>query len=149
MMTGYRQVLATTDFSDFSRSAVRRAQGIARQHDCELVILHVIEHFPLDGPLTSVFEPRVKPNDMFVVAARQKLQGLLDELKLEGVKAEIILTEQSARKAILEFAREEGFDLIVVAPKGRGLVESLGSTAMGVVNGAHCDVLVVRPSADD
>lgn len=144
-MASYRNILATTDFSDFSLAAIKRAKALAQQTEATLVILHVIEHFPLNGPLSSVFEPRVKPNDIFVVEARKKLEKLLNSLELADTKAEIILTEQSARKAILEFAREEGFDLIVVAPRGRGLVESLGSTAMGIVNGAKCDVLVVRP----
>lgn len=146
-MARYQQILATTDFSDISRVAIQRACALAEQNDCRLVILHVIEHFPLDIPLGSVFQPEVKPDEYFVVAARKKMQRLMDALELRDVEVDIILTAQSARKAILEYAREEGCDLIVVAPQGKGLVESLGSTAIGVVNGAACDVLVVRPSA--
>lgn len=146
-MAKYQQILATTDFSDISRAAIQRASVLSEQNGCRLVILHVIEHFPLDIPLGSVFQSEVRPDEYFVVAARKKMRSLLEGLGLGDAEAEIILTAQSARKAILEYAGEGGFDLIVVAPQGRGLMESLGSTAIGVVNGAACDVLVVRPAA--
>ena len=34
--------------------------------------------------------------------------------------------------------------LIVVAPHGQGIIGALGSTAIGVLYGAGCDVLAVR-----
>lgn len=145
-MTNYRRILATTDFSDISRMAVQRASMLARQNGCHMVILHVIEHFPFDVPLGSVFHPQVKPDDEVILAARKKMQGLSETLELGDVEVKVILSAHSARKAIIAYANEEGFDLIVLAPHGKGLLESLGSTAVGVVNSAACDVLIVRSS---
>ena len=53
------------------------------------------------------------------------------------------------REALIEMARREGADLIVVGSHGRsGLTKLLmGSVASHVVTHAPCDVLVVRPRA--
>jgi nucleotide-binding universal stress UspA family protein len=72
------------------------------------------------------------------------MSELLDALKLKDARPEIRITMKSARHEILRFAKAHGVDLIVVAPHGRGIIGALGSTAIGILNGAACDVLSVR-----
>ena len=76
-MSVYKQILVATDFSDINRLAVKRASMLARQDNCVLILLHVIEHFPTDhGPLSSVFQYNSEPDDALAQHVRTKLHEL-------------------------------------------------------------------------
>jgi len=155
-MDRYKRILVATDFSDINRLAVERAAILARQDKSELILLHVIEHFPYDGPLFSALPQNLKSDDVLAQQVRgrmrellDELRELLDELKLQDAQPEIRITMKSARHEILRFAKAHDVDLIVVAPHGRGIIGALGSTAIGILNGAVCDVLSVREPEGD
>jgi nucleotide-binding universal stress UspA family protein len=65
-----------------------------------------------------------------------------------GIKihTEVILSELSAVKTIVEYAEEQKIDLLVLGRSGMSGIKKmlLGSTASGVVTYAHCPVLVVK-----
>lgn len=148
-MSIYKQILVATDFSDINKLAAKRASLLAKQDNCVLTLLHVIEHFPTDsGPLSSVFQYNAEPDDSLSQHVRTKLHELKQTLDYQYVKTEFRITSKSARHEILRFAKAHEVDLIVVAPHGQGIIGTLGSTATGVLNNASCDVLAVRePSA--
>ena len=144
-MSVYKQILVATDFSDINRLAVKRASLLAKQDNCTLILLHVIEHFPTDsGPLSSVFQYNAEPDNALAQHVRTKLHELQHTLDYQDVKTEFRITSKSARYEILRFAKAHEIDLIVVAPHGQGIIGTLGSTATGVLNNASCDVLAVR-----
>lgn len=144
-MSVYRQILVATDFSDINRLAVQRASLLAKQDNCVLILLHVIEHFPLDdGPLSSVFNYNTKQTDDLAKHVRVKMSELKHTIDYPNVQVEFRITSKSARHEILRFAKAHEVDLIVVAPHGQGIIGTLGSTATGVLNNASCDVLAVR-----
>ena len=133
-MSIYKRILLATDFSEINLVAAKRAVLLAEQNNCELILLHVIEHFPSDaGPLSSVFQYNTEPTD----ALARHVHGRLDELKrtlgYKKIKTEFRMTSKSARNEILRFANAHEVDLIVVAPHGQGVIGSLGSTATGVL----------------
>ena len=71
-----------------------------------------------------------------------------DELAFpSAIKVNTVSKEGHAAREIVTVAREERVDLIVTGTRGAGLFHRLlsGSTARGVVHGADCAVLVVRP----
>ena len=148
-MTIYTRILLATDFSDINLVAARRAVLLAERDNCELILLHVIEHFPLDGgPLSSVFQHNTELTDALARRARDKLEELKRTLGYEGIKTEFRITPSSARHEILRFAKAHDVDLIVVAPHGQGIIGTLGSTATGILNNAVCDVLAVREAGE-
>lgn len=141
----YQRVLVTTDFSNVNRAALLRARDVSKEYNSELILLYVIEHFPFDaGPLSSAIPPELKPEYPLLQSAHEKLSALASELHLEQARREVTVTPRSAQHEILRFAEAERIDLIVVAPHEHGFLGKLGSTAIGVVSGAHCDVLTVR-----
>ena len=147
-MSLYTRILVATDFSDINRVAVERAAVLAKQNNCQLILLHVIEHFPIDGgPLSSVFKNNTGPDDELAQYVRGRMNELVDSLDCDDIQAEFSITSKSARFEILHFAAEHEVDLIVVAPHGQGIIGTLGSTATGVLNNATCDVLAVRQAA--
>ena len=144
-MSVYKRILVATDFSDINRLAAERASLLAKQDNCELILLHVIEHFPLDGgPLSSVFKYNTGPDDALAQHVRARMNELADTLEYQDIRTEFRITSKSARHEILRFAKAHAVDLIVVAPHGQGVIGTLGSTATGVLNNASCDVLAVR-----
>ena len=144
-MSVYKRILVATDFSDINQLAVKRAALLAKQDKAVLILLHVVEHFPLDGgPLTSVFQYNAEPGDALAQHVRAKLEELKRTLELDDVLMEFRITEKSARNEILRYAKVHDVDLIVVAPHGQGIIGTMGSTATGVLNNATCDVLAVR-----
>jgi nucleotide-binding universal stress UspA family protein len=58
----------------------------------------------------------------------------------------VIIAEESIVSEIIEFAERENIDLIIMGTRGRTGFKKLlsGSVASGVVNFAHCPVLVIR-----
>lgn len=144
-MTVYKKILLATDFSDSNRVALERAEKLAKQNNCELIVLHVIEHFPVDGgPLSSVFQYNDESVKDVAQHVRARMTEFVDSLEYENVQQELRMTSKSARHEILRFVDVHEVDLIVVAPNDQGIIGSLGSTATGVINHAHCDVLAVR-----
>lgn len=144
-MNVYKRILVATDFSDINRVAVQRASMLAKQDKCELILLHVIEHFPVDGgPLSSVFQYNTDPDDALAQHVRARMTELILALEHKDIQTEFRITAKSARHEILRFAKVHEVDLIVVAPHGQGIIGTLGSTATGVLNNAVCDVLAVR-----
>lgn len=144
-MSVYRRILVATDFSDINLVAAKRAVKMAKQDKCELILLHVIEHFSLDSdPLSSVFNYDTASGEALARHMRARLDELKTSLRYPDIKTELRITPKSARHEVLRFAKAHDVDLIVVAPHGQGIIGMLGSTATGILNSAVCDVLSVR-----
>ncbi len=58
----------------------------------------------------------------------------------------MIIAEESIVSEIIEYAERENIDQIIMGTRGRTGFKKLllGSVASGVVNLAHCPVLVIR-----
>jgi nucleotide-binding universal stress UspA family protein len=81
---------------------------------------------------------------------RDELSALLRRgralLHQRGTDAKLVATDSDPAEALIQAARDEGAQLILVGHTGSGYVTRalLGSTAMNVLRHAPCDVLVVR-----
>jgi len=148
-MSVYRRILVTTDFSEINLVAAKRAVQMAKQDKCELILLHVIEHFSLDSdPLSSVFNYNTESVEALGRHMRARLDEMKTELRYPDIETALRITAKSARHEILRFAEAHDVDLIVVAPHGQGIIGMLGSTANGILNSAVCDVLAVRKAGE-
>ncbi|MGD9854946.1 MAG: universal stress protein [Planctomycetaceae bacterium] len=151
-MINLRKILVPTDFSEFSKHALRYGGEFARRFDAELHLLHVIDDSltvpdPLMGAPVSDAEIRELQR-----AAETGMQKLSTESSLKDVRlaAPVVLTG-SPFVEIVRHAKQSGIDLIVIGTHGRtGLAHVLlGSTAERVVRKARCPVLTVRPEGHD
>lgn len=88
--------------------------------------------------------------EALVERKRQRMREHLGELAVrgagEGIPPEIHLLEGHPVEKLLELARRERIDHIVVGHRSKGLFEQLlmGSVAKQVVDHARCTVTVVR-----
>lgn len=142
MSESYRDVLVAIDGSEESRHILTRALSIACTGGGRLHLLHVIEPLALaygaDVPM-DVTELQSSLMDQ----ARENVNRYATEFSIPPDRVHVELG--SIEKTIQEKADVLCADLIVIGSHTRsGLALLLGSTARGVVPGAHCDVLAVR-----
>lgn len=140
-MAGYRTILVGVDFTEEGHRAVERAAELSRLFGAQVVLVHVIEHFPEDLPVEMVAPETVDPRDELVARAREKAAAVAREAGMENARIEIDTTRRSAKRHLLELASSMKPDLIVVGGAGEA---GLGSTASGIVHRAPSDVLVVH-----
>lgn len=140
MEAKYRSVLVAVDGSDQSKDAVHEAINIAKRNEAELTMLtsidiSTISHAPLMArEVTSGLLIRAK--DMLDELAQDESTMEIEKKILIGV----------AKHEIVNYAKAEAIDLIVMGATGRGAIERalVGTTTTYVITHAPCNVLVVR-----
>jgi nucleotide-binding universal stress UspA family protein len=139
-------VLAPIDLSDASLRALPFARTFAAAYDARLDVLHVVE----DIDLPAIYgEDIANPLHELFPEVQQRTRGEIERALAAApgpeVPTAIHFAQGHAADAIVDFAEDEGSDLIVLTRTGRrGLTRFLiGSATDGVVRTAPCPVLVV------
>lgn len=144
----FNKILVAYDGSNDADKAVQAACAVAGGKS-SLTILHVygISVMAYVGP-AGIPQANVQQLEQGARDAADEvaLKGVSVAEKL-GVKADReVIESASTVESIVTYAEAEKFDLIVVGTRGntgfRKLV--MGSVSSGVVNHAHCPVMVVR-----
>ena len=142
----FEHVLAAVDGSEASLMAVGMAAHLAKPMGAKLTILHVIfvPAAAYSSGSTAVTEMEKKARK----SAEDYLSVAKETAEDYGVSARPRIVEdlQSPVRGITDYASGNQVDLIVMGTRGLGGFKRLllGSVAGGVVNYAHCSVLVVR-----
>lgn len=142
MSLSIKRILAAVDFSETSDKAFDYAMSLARVFEAEVVALHVV-HDPIVYAPTTGQEWR----DEFERTIKEKLDALLNRHTCEGVEVTAVIKQGGAWLEIIEYAKAENCDMIVLGTHGHGPVQHtlMGSVAEKVVRKAKHPVLVVRP----
>ena len=121
-------------------AALELVQDLARAHDGKIVLLNVVEK--VQGYVASQLPKSF--HEQALTHAEAQLKEIAATQGLAGA-AEIVVREGHPSTEILEYAKEIGAGMIVVASHDPGLADYLlGSVASRVVRHAHCSVLVAR-----
>lgn len=144
-MASFRHIIVPVDFSGTSRDALRVARDLALESGGELHVLHVVPniwHQPLN--VEEPFLDNAAMERQWVDAAQQQLTTLLAD---EGVLDRVVSVAMVGvpGTAIVQYADEQGADLIVMGAQGHGHVHRflLGSVAERVTRAAPCPVMIV------
>jgi nucleotide-binding universal stress UspA family protein len=143
----YQRILVPTDGSDLSNKAVQTAVSLARLCGAELRAISVKEPFPYSA--LSEMQP-VPPQEFYDAQERlanSRIQAVLDAAKAAGLACKGYTVEAlHPWEAILDHARSEAADLIVMASHGRRGLNALllGSETQKVLTHSALPVLVVR-----
>ena len=142
-----RRILHPSDFTSFSRAALRKAIEMAKSNRAELLLVHVVSPIvPIPGD--AYISPRMY--DELAGSARAAAQKQLDKLaaqvKKARVKSRSFVLEGAPAEEIVRFVKGRRVDLIVMGTHGRAGLAKLfvGSVADRVVAAASCPVLTVR-----
>lgn len=144
-------IVAATDFSDFSRRAVQRAARIAKQHDAELHLLHVVRPLDLYPGLTLAPEDFGHHDQVLQEAEQTRLDVLATALAGQfAIRIRTVTRLGRAHTEIAAYAQTVSADLVVVGSRGENTLLDLflGSTASRLLRVAACPVLVVKNPAD-
>ncbi|MBA4250305.1 MAG: universal stress protein [Chlorobiaceae bacterium] len=141
-----KKIIVPVDFSDFSKSALKYSVQFAKNFSSELIITYVIEPiiYPPDFSMGQIALPSV--NLQMDERAKEELEKLVKIEIGEEVPVRIVIRTGKPFVEIIELAREEEADLIIISSHGHSGVEYIlfGSTADKVVRKAPCPVLTLR-----
>jgi nucleotide-binding universal stress UspA family protein len=143
----YKRILVPTDGSDITGKAVQSAIAMAKLTGAELFGIGVKEPFPYSA--ISEMQP-VPPQEFFDAQERiaaGNVKALVDAATAAGVKCQGHTVEAlHPWEAILDHAKDQGCDLVVMASHGRRGVQALllGSETQKVLTHSTLPVLVVR-----
>ncbi|MBC7523842.1 MAG: universal stress protein [Flavobacterium sp.] len=145
-----KKILIPTDFSDHAEYALKVAAQIARKNNGEIVLLHMLE-LPHEGSDALGSGSDIPEIMFFKNAAIKRLEDLMDEDYLEGIKVSEIVQFELAFDGILNISKKNNVDLIVMGSHGAsGFKEMfIGSNAEKVVRNSDIPVLIIKKEDDD
>jgi len=150
-MVSFKTIVLTTDLSDNADAAVPYAVELAKKWGGEIRLVHVVEDavYYANPAATEGMVPVE-----WMVANRKSREMQLKDLaaKLaskENIAVKDVLLQGHAANVIVDYAKMENADCIVIATHGRtGLSHFLfGSVAERVVRLSLIPVLSIRPHA--
>ncbi|MFP5467327.1 MAG: universal stress protein [Gammaproteobacteria bacterium] len=143
----FKKILVPTDGSELATSAASTAAQLAKSQGAEVIGVYVIDPFPYIG----IGDASAAGLQAYMSEARHAAGQALDAIgkvcAAEGVKFSGDTIERNVvYEGILETAKAEGCDLIVMASHGRQGVKALilGSVAQKVLTHAPVPVLVAK-----
>lgn len=139
----YERILLALDGSGLAESALGHAARLARGSAATLHLLHVQASRPAAGQSSvNCVDWRLR---------RVEMQGYLDEIggrvASDGVATASAVREGRAAEQIVEYAREQAIDLVVLSAYGDGGPSPFpfGSTVQKVIGSSGLSFMLVRP----
>lgn len=135
-------ILVPVDGSDPSKRAAAYAADLAGAMNAEILLVHCHRRFP--SVLGEPYYQKVVTE--IIEDANELLEPYREILQNAGISFSERVLERPAGAAIVEIARIEGCDLLVMGSRGRTDLEGLllGSVTHRVLESSPCPVLVVR-----
>lgn len=139
---GIRRILLATDLSEASEAATAQALELARDLGSDLLVVSVIDPRSLLLP-SGRMGARV---DQVRSSRESVAQEIVGRGRSAGVRVTFLIWEGNPGESIVDAARSEQVDMVVVGSHGRGSMGRffIGSVSEHVVRHAPCPVLVVR-----
>ena len=144
-----KNILVPIDGSEYSLKAAQYATRIARIEKAQLFCIHVVTaRMPYGYATPAASSTKSRYYDDIKNKVESWFDNVRNIAKDEGIfdiKTEIFIDVKSIIESI-EYATRRNIDLIVIGTRGRtGLRRFfMGSVANGVVQHAHCSVLLIR-----
>lgn len=135
----FSNILIPVDLGDIARAKdnLKRAAELIEKNG-KITLINVVEEIP-----TYVeFDLPENYAAQHVITAQDRLKNMV---KTEKIKADFDILRGQPGSAIIDFAEQNGVDLIIMASHKPELMDYLiGSTAARVVRHAKCSVMVIR-----
>ncbi|BBH54584.1 universal stress protein [Fluviispira sanaruensis] len=141
-MSMYKKILLCTDFSEDSLKYLGKSFKIAHSFQAETHLCHVV--LPVASvPIHGYYYPMdIDLEKKIMEKAEEKMQEVAAQYKLETNQKHVFFG--NPKPGIVAFAKENAFDLVIVAGHHHSFIGMLGSTANYIANKIHCDVLIVN-----
>lgn len=142
----FNKILVAYDGSKSSNKALDKAIELAKlSADSELVVLHVYD-FPRFYIAEGFAPVPDTVNLEFYQLAERTSEEAKNRLTEAGVNGRVELAQGAAAEVVLDYAGQQGADVIVIGSRGIGGIREfvLGSVSHNVVQHARIPVLVVK-----
>jgi len=162
-----KKILYATDLSETAVHAFSYAVSLANMYGASITILHVLTEFPEQEFISNMIPADTwkaikeqhysEARDQLIgkkrdlVALREVLQAFSEEVKADTqdqtfVTDEIFIESGSPAEIIVQTAKKQNCDLIVMGTHGQGIIADvlIGSTAKWVVRQSPIPVLIIR-----
>ena len=140
-----KKILVPTDLSGLTLISLDFAIDLANRFNSTIYLLHILElHHSYEISTSKIIEE-------LRVLALKELRSYLEKIPKEKIKGinikEMVTLYLRGWFGIINFAEENGIDLIIMTTHGRkGLARfMLGSTAEKVISESPCPVLAIKP----
>ncbi|WP_299114591.1 universal stress protein [uncultured Winogradskyella sp.] len=139
-----KKILVPIDFSEHSEYALETAAAIAKEHNSEIFVLHMLEIS--SAVYTSSRDSLSDAGVFYFKLAEKKMNTFLDRKFLEGIEITPIVKHFKVFKEINEIVDAHGINLIVMGSHGASGVKEVmvGSNAERVVRYSNVPVLIVK-----
>ncbi|HEV2171253.1 MAG TPA: universal stress protein [Candidatus Binatus sp.] len=150
MIQNVKKILAPIDFSPHSMEAMRGAIELAKDVGAEVHLVHVVAPHTAFIPLplaTNAEQSRELAREAAMLEqAEEELAHIKKDELGDSNKVVTYSVVGHPVEKLLNYAKEQAIDLIVVSTHGRSSIEHmlLGGTTEKLVRSAPCSVLVLR-----
>jgi len=142
-----KKILMPIDKSEYNNKIIEYAISLSKAWDAKITAIHVIDmgRGVGDGGNKELKPERIQEEKIYA-------EDLLNEIdiaaKKEGINIEKEVLEKNDKvgKTIIEYAKKNKMDVIVIGTKGMTAVEEyfFGSVVKDVFQYAHCPVFAIR-----
>jgi len=142
------KIIIGVDDSAYSEAAVHWVKRMSWPRDTKIVVISVAR--PPVGAYAEVYVPQPSFHEQVMeqeVRFHQELSSRIERtLQTAGLTTEARVAEGDPRIALIDAAKSERADMIVVGSHGRSGISKLliGSVASHIVTHAPCTVVVVK-----
>jgi nucleotide-binding universal stress UspA family protein len=147
----YQRVLVPLDGSEVAECAISHMQAVASGCNVtDVVLLRVLSPLMLPGDYFFSESDRARMEAEHRAAAESYMEEMRKRVAGSGLNVQAVIIEEDAAEGIVEYARRNNIDMIIMATHGRSGIGrwALGSVADRVVRHAGIPVLLVRASKD-
>lgn len=139
-----KKIIVPVDFSQHSTYALEAAATLAKKHDSELLVLHMLELS--NAIISETSNIKQEETVFFLKLAEKKFTDFLDKEYLKDVKVTPIVKHFKVFSEVNDVAKEHNADLIVMGSHGAsGFKEVIvGSNTEKVIRHADIPVLVIK-----
>jgi nucleotide-binding universal stress UspA family protein len=155
-MLPIKKIVAPTDFSERSFTAIETAAEVAAHFSAEIVLVHVLYPVPPTVPAVPAAAAQM-PIDIdayretMLLEAEKNIETLIKPRLPTGVRTTTLVRWGSPAETIIDLASKESADLIVICTRGAtGLSRFVsGSVTERVVRLSDIPVLTVQARDDE
>ena len=139
------KILVPVDGSESSNQALSYALDLAIRYSARMTLVHVAPYLTIFTGVTTT-TTTVLTDSMLVQNGKQILSDCLSEVEKIGVQASTQLLRGHPGMKIVQYAKDESFDLIVMGNRGLSGISRfvMGSVSHYVVDHAQCPVIIVK-----
>jgi nucleotide-binding universal stress UspA family protein len=144
----YRKIMVPLDGSELAECVLPHIEAIAQLSKESVELVHVIE--PLELPTRGGIALSIDDLKQIELHAKNDaesyLRGIVERLKLAGIKAHSKLLTGKAADSLVDYIHKSNFDLLIMATHGRSGISRWiwGSVAEKILHSSSIPVLLVR-----